>query len=129
MRGEGEQSISERRGKAELVKWAKRTSEWEGIVGYMTGWPEVSYSCVRITLFYWLDLSNLAPGNLTTPKFRRILCTIAVLKLTAISVWSSNNSSLTNFLPAELTQPCLHVLARQIYKANKSLSFGDFRTR
>ena len=41
-----------------------------------------------------LDCSMLAPNDLALPKFHLILCTFAFVKPTAISVYSSNISSL-----------------------------------
>ena len=40
------------------------------------------------------DCSNFTPNNLTHPKFNIILCTFTFIGLTAISVYSPNNSSL-----------------------------------
>ena len=44
-----------------------------------------------------LDCSNLTSNILTLPKFHLILYTFALYKLIAISVYSSNNSSLISY--------------------------------
>ena len=44
-----------------------------------------------------LDFSNLTPNILTHPKFHLILYTFTLYKLTAISVYSLNNSSLSSY--------------------------------
>ena len=47
--------------------------------------------------FTILDLPYLTPSNLTHPKFQLILYTFILNKLIAISVYSSNISSLTSY--------------------------------
>ena len=42
-----------------------------------------------------LDFSNITLINLTPPKFHPIFCTFILYKFFAISLYSSNNSSLT----------------------------------
>ena len=44
-----------------------------------------------------LDFSNLTPNILTQPKIHPILYTFTLYKIIAISVYSSNNSSLISY--------------------------------
>ena len=80
--------------------------------------------------FYYLDCPIFALIGLILPKIYLIVCTFTFTRLTAISVYSPNNSSLTLYpssahqvLASGLTQLCARCVAKQIYKAIDSENF------